>query len=218
MMRNMFRRRAQLYAPVDTRGLAANSAASDLTAPGEDDSHSSVTHPRIEPLHECEWDERQRILIEAAAAGRVAAINTTLARCPEILELVSALGRELRSERIPARDREVAILRTGWRCRSEYVTAEHRRIGLAAGLTADDVDCAITDPGGFSGDSFDAVICRLVDELHQSSCVSDTTWRAVVANYDEQQSIQIVSLVGFYHMLSYFLNALRVPLDQVRET
>jgi 4-carboxymuconolactone decarboxylase len=175
---------------------------------------ASAAGPRIPPLRESEWDETQRLLIQTAAAGRVAAINATLARCPRVLELVTALGRELRSEQIPARDREIAILRTGAQCASDYVVAEHRRIGLTLGLTVGEVRSALLARSGFRDDSFDTVICQLVDELHASNQVSDNTWQKVATRYDYEQSIQMVTLIGFYHMLSYFLNAIRVPLDQ----
>jgi hypothetical protein len=63
-------------------------------------------------------------------------------------------------------------------------------------------------------DPFEAMLCRAADELHAEHTVSDDTWRALAARYDEQQLIQATALVGYYHLVSFVLNTLGVPLEQ----
>ena len=41
---------------------------------------------------------------------------------------------------VPDRERELVILRAGWQCNSEYEWAQHNRIGLEAGLSAEEIE------------------------------------------------------------------------------
>ena len=57
------------------------------------------------------------------------------------------------------------------------------------------------------------LLLRLCDELHDSSTVSDELWTALAAEWSEQQLIELVVLAGYYHLISFATNALRVPLE-----
>src|SRR3954466_2478461 len=74
-------------------------------------------------------------------------IFRTIARNEPLAKgFLSLGGHLLRGEGLPAREREIVILRTGWRAQSEYEFGQHTAIGLAAGLTAQEGDWL--PPGG----------------------------------------------------------------------
>ena len=123
------------------------------------------------------------------------------------------LGRGLRGGTVPEREREILILRTGWNCRSEYEFAQHRRLALSVGMTLDDLARIQAGPDAVGWDSFEAVLCRAADELHGGAAISDATWAALAGRYDDEQLIQAVLLIGYYHLVSFVLNALGVPLE-----
>ena len=55
---------------------------------------------------------------------------------------------------------------------------------------------------------------RMVDELHDSACLSDDLWTAMSARWDSYQLMNLVVLAGWYHAISYLANAARVPLEE----
>jgi 4-carboxymuconolactone decarboxylase len=169
--------------------------------------------PRIAPLPEREWSDRQREVLAPLLVGPTRNIYTTLVRHPEAARKMTDLGRELRGDLLSLRHRELLILRTGWNCRSDYEFAQHRRMALAGGMAETDIARIVEGPDADGWDPFEQVLCRAADELHETSDLSDGTWAALAAAYDEQQLIQAVLLVGYYHLVSQALRALRVPLE-----
>jgi alkylhydroperoxidase family enzyme len=54
---------------------------------------------------------------------------------------------------------------------------------------------------------------RCADELYDVSSVSDETWQVLAANYDERQLIELIMLVGHYHLVCFAANALGVQRE-----
>ena len=99
------------------------------------------TEPRIAPLGVEELDENQSDAMALVGdMGRTTNIFTTLVRHPGLFRRWAPFGGKLLSGRLPARDRELMILRVGWRCRAEYEWAQHVPIGRAAGLSDDEIE------------------------------------------------------------------------------
>ncbi|HWN97990.1 MAG TPA: carboxymuconolactone decarboxylase family protein, partial [Blastocatellia bacterium] len=75
-----------------------------------------LTKPRIAPLQPSEWDDETRELLEGLRReGQVYNIFATLARHPPLLKRWMVFGGHVLSKStLPARDREIAILRMGW--------------------------------------------------------------------------------------------------------
>ena len=163
-------------------------------------------------------DADQRALVAQAVGGPAAAATnlfTTLARHPGLLRRwLPFSGKLLAGGRLPARDREILILRTGWRCQAPYEWAQHVVIGRAAGLAADDFVLLGAEAVPVGTDGWDALLVRAADELHADACLSDATWAALGARYDERQLIEVPMVVGLYHQVSFVLNSLGVPLDR----
>ncbi|HXY92190.1 MAG TPA: carboxymuconolactone decarboxylase family protein [Acidimicrobiia bacterium] len=172
-----------------------------------------MTAPRIPPLPEDQRTPRQQALIDDLVQGPTVNIYTTLARHPDTAAAMVNLGRTLRGGRLPVRDREVLILRTGWNCQSAYEFAQHRRVALTIGMTLDDIRRIQDGPDAAGWDGFECLLCRAADELHHEHGLRDTTWAGLAERYDEQQLIEAVLLVGYYHLVSFALNALRVPIE-----
>jgi hypothetical protein len=59
----------------------------------------------------------------------------------------------------------------------------------------------------------EALVIRVVDELHEDSTLSDGTWEKLRAAYDSRALVELTLTVGNYHMLAFFLNACRIPLE-----
>jgi alkylhydroperoxidase family enzyme len=116
---------------------------------------------------------------------------------------------------ITLREREIVIDRTCARCGVEYEWGVHvaffaERVGFTDREIAG--TCA-PDPATSGFDAREQLLLRLVDELHDTARVSDALWPALRAMWTEEQLIELVALVGFYHLIAFTTNAFHTPLE-----
>ena len=169
-----------------------------------------MAEPRLAPKPLDEWDDETRALL----GDRTLNIFATLAHHPKLLKRWIVFGNHvLAKSTLPARDRELLILRTGWNCRAPYEWGQHVVIARAAGITDDEIEQVAAGPEAPGWDAFDATLLRAADELHGDDSLTDATYAALTARYDAQQLLDVVFTVGQYHTVSMALNALRVQRD-----
>ena len=169
--------------------------------------------PRISPLPPEERDPRIADILEVLRAPDGGELNifTTLARHPKVFKKWSDFGGVLLyAGRLAPRERELVILRTGWNCRSPYEYGQHVLIGLASGLTQEEIDRVPAGPSAPEWTADDATLLRAADELHEDNRIGDETWAALAGRLDEQQLIELCMLVGQYHLVAFTLNSLGV--------
>lgn len=175
-----------------------------------------LSEPRIEPLSESQWDDETRELLEGLRrGGKVFNIFATLAHHPKLLKrwLVFA-NHTLAKSTLPARHREIAILRMAWLSRGEYEWGHHAVIGKDAGLGDDEVRRIIEGPDAAGWDPFEATLVQAVDELNTNTKIGDSTWSALAERYSTEQLIDFVFTVGQYKLVSMALNSLGVQLEE----
>jgi alkylhydroperoxidase family enzyme len=142
-------------------------------------------------------------------------IFSTLARHPDLFRAWLRLGGYLLGGGVlPARERELLILRTGRNCDSSYEWGQHVRIAEAIGLDRDQIEMVFEGPDAEGLAPEDAVLLRAADELHDAAKISQPTWEALSARWDERALIEITMLVGHYHLVAFALNSLEVELDE----
>jgi alkylhydroperoxidase family enzyme len=175
-----------------------------------------LTRARVEPLPESEWTpELRAILPRGVGGGRILAIFTTLARHPKLLKRWLVFGNHvLFKSTLGARERELAILRVGYLCRSEYEWGQHVVIGRAAGLRDEEIERVIAGPDAPGWTPLESLVLRATDELHADKMIGDATWSALSAHYGVEQLMDLVFAVGQYTLVSMALNTLGVQLDQ----
>jgi alkylhydroperoxidase family enzyme len=123
------------------------------------------------------------------------------------------LGRALT---LSMREREIVIDRTCARCGCEYEWGVHvqffaERVGLDPAQVTSLTHGSPTDPCWT--DDRERLLIAAVDELHDSSDLSDTSWAGLVAAFDESQLLDLLLLTGWYHAISYVARAARVELE-----
>ena len=174
-----------------------------------------MSEPRIPPVTDPDPEQRQVLELTRVTApdGSVANIFATLAHHPRLLKRFSQLGGSLLFRSlVPAREREIVILRVGWRCRSVYEFGQHTLIGRSAGLTdAEIATLAGGDTSGMAAHEQDLV--ALADELCAEDRVSDATWARLASRWSDAELVELLVLAGFYRLVSGFLNSAGVQLD-----
>lgn len=174
----------------------------------------SDSGPRIPPLSDDELasvDEDTRARVEALGGLN---IFRTLAHHPDLLRRWLVFGGHvLAKSTLGDREREIVILRTGWRAGSEYEFGQHTLIADAAGLTEDEIR-RLAQPGTDGWTGPDATLVTAIDELVEQRTVSDATWDALCESWSTRQIMDIVFAVGQYVLASTALRTFGVERDQ----
>jgi len=175
-----------------------------------------LSKPRIAPLQDGEMSDEQRQALEPMAqGGRVINIFRTLAHAPKALTRFQQWGAYVLSRRnsLPAREREIVILRVGFLCKSGYEFTQHTAIGLREGLSRDEIAAVKTGADAGNWTPAEQALIRAADELVHDFFVSDATWAQLRQHFDEKQCMDVVFTTGQYTQVSMFLNSFGVQLE-----
>jgi 4-carboxymuconolactone decarboxylase len=132
---------------------------------------------------------------------------------PNVGRPAQRLGEAIRYEgRLPPKLRELAILTVAARWRADYEWWAHSRIARAVGL-GDETITALQDgvlPG--AADADEIAVHRFATELMANHQVCDEAYREVVDLLGDSGAVELVTLIGYYTLVSMLLNAFRVPM------
>lgn len=168
--------------------------------------------PRVPLTTEDDWDEDTRTTVDRL--GRLN-IFTALANHPRLMKRWLVFGGYVLVEStLPARERELVILRVGWRCDAAYEFGQHRIIGREAGLTDEEIRRLTVDGIGAEWSERDRALLRATDQLVAERRIDDDTWQALSVDWSRQQLMDLVFTVGQYVLASMALNAFEVPMDE----
>jgi 4-carboxymuconolactone decarboxylase len=180
-------------------------------------SHAqSAGRARILPLPVSEWTDAHRQALGSMAQGdRTIDVFKTCLRNLELCRSWMPFAQYVlgTTNTVPRRERELVILRTSWDCQADYDWAHHVPAAQRAGLSDDEILRISKGPTAPGWSAFDATLLKATDELHANQRISDETWKALTARYNDQQVMDFVFTVGQYTMVSMFLNAAEVQLE-----
>lgn len=175
---------------------------------------------RIEPLRPEEFDEEATAMVVAV---RGSLDVHSMAQIPEVFGVmlkhpglfrcqmemsVQLLGRG----ELSRRERELAIMRCGWRCRAPYEWGQHVEIAKRYGVASEDIERVTHGPEAEGWSDHERAILAAVDELLDDQYISDPTWDVLAASWSERQLLEFPMLIGIYYMTALQQNALRVRL------
>ena len=176
-----------------------------------------VSAPRVPPRKDADPSPDQAEALQPVRNGTMGVLNIfrTLAHAPKALTRFNDWGGYILSRRndLPAREREILILRVGYLCKSGYEFTQHTRIGLQSGLT--DAEIEQIKRGADAGwSAADAVLIKAADELVGDHFITDATWAELGRHYSDKQRMDVVFTVGQYTQVSMILNSFGVQLDE----
>lgn len=141
----------------------------------------------------------------------------TLYQNPQLSSRMRPLGAGIlgRESSLDPREREIVIDRTCAKSGCEYEWGVHvAAFGEACGLDEaqlKDTTSAIIEPALWS--ERERVLIRLVDEFHETATLSDATWEQLVANWSITQILELMIIVGWYHLISFVANAAQIEQE-----
>ena len=175
----------------------------------------NAADPRLQPVAPATFTEEQRALTAAHGGefGLGADLRVLLIH-PELVKGVLPFANYILSgSTLTPRHRELLILRSAWRTRSQYLWAKHQERGLAAGLSAAEI-AAIGGRPGASFDRHESALLRAADELHQYSFVSDDAWQVLQRTYGVHELMDAAFTVAEMTMVANLMNSVRLDPEQ----
>jgi alkylhydroperoxidase family enzyme len=172
------------------------------------------TKPRLEPVTEVSAELEPLLSKTVMRDGKPLNIFGVLAHHPKLLDRFNRFGGLLLTRgTVPAREREIVILRVGWRCRAIYEFGQHTLIGRQSGLSDAEISALAGADDAHQWAEGDRALIALADDLCDDDCATDATWEALRPRWTDEQLVELVVTAGFYRLVSGFLNTMGVQLD-----
>lgn len=184
------------------------------------------TAPRLAPLTADGWTAEGRALLSGrlAVADRYLTGRSDAPPMPAILGLLghhprlaanwlALSGGLIEDPLLDPRDRELLVLRVGWRTQCRYEWAQHVRMAQRAGLSAEQVAAVAGPMDGTVWSDQDCDLLAAADQIIDAHRVDDATWRRLAARFDEAALLEVLFVVGSYLCLAVVLNSAGLEPD-----
>jgi 4-carboxymuconolactone decarboxylase len=200
------------------RKLVGIWALSLAMAPVFAQSHPEVRMrgDRFRPLTYEEMTDAQRAMTDRILAGDRGSMNgpyNVLLRSPEMGDAAQQFGAQVRFHSSLSRKlNEFAILLTARYWTAQYVWYAHRRYALDAGLNPAVIDAVAEGKRPAAMQPDEAALYQFCTELLHTKQLSDATFRAAVDRFGERGVVDLMGVLGYYHLVSMVLNVDRYPM------
>ena len=175
-----------------------------------------LAKPRVAPVPDDKFTpDQMEVLANVIKTGRVLNIFRTLINAPKAVRGFIPWANYVLSRRndLPAREREIIILRIGFLCKSGYEWGQHVIIARNAGLSDEEITRIKLGAGAPGWNAKDVLLLKASDELHHDHFISEVTWSALRNNFTEKQCMDVVFTAAQYTQVSMILNSFGVQLD-----
>lgn len=171
--------------------------------------------PRIAPLSD---DQLPQEFGEELKRWRYN-LHRCLAHNPDtLLKWMPYAQHILLENKMPEREREIAILRVACNCRSDYEWSMHAGFARTLGFTEEDLIAVPRGPEDAHWTPVERAVLRATDEIQSDWCISDETWATLASQFANDQLIDLVFVISQFILVAVTLNTLRVPLEKNAET
>jgi 4-carboxymuconolactone decarboxylase len=173
---------------------------------------------RFKPLTYAEMTPEQKTLSDHILNGPRHNMDgpfNVLLRSPEVGELTQQMGLQFRfHSSLPTKLNEFAIILMARLWTMQFEFAAHHRLALAAGLNPAIADAVIAGKRPTSMAPDEEAIYNFCMELVNKKEVSDGTFNAVKSKFGERGVVDLVGVMGYYHMVSMLLKVDRYPMPE----
>ncbi|MBX3662765.1 MAG: carboxymuconolactone decarboxylase family protein [Burkholderiales bacterium] len=134
-------------------------------------------------------------------------------RSPGIGGLIQQLGEEIRfRSSLSGKLNELAILVTARNWTSQYEWVAHHKLALEGGLDPKIADAIAAGRRPEGMDPDETLVYEFSQELQDTKEISDDTYARAVARFGERGVVDLISVNGFYVLVSMCLNVDRTPV------
>ncbi len=186
----------------------------------------STTERRLPPLPAEAWGEAEYAAFGALLGlpgDKVPRAGSGDAHDPLKFDIIGLLVRHpkmacafltfngflLQRGELPARLRELAILRVAHNRRSSYEWGQHAKMAARNGISEQDIGRLARGNHGFDG--ADRLVLDATDELLAEGHARWETWQALAESLGERAAMEFVFVVGVYVMSAMAFETWRLP-------
>jgi 4-carboxymuconolactone decarboxylase len=169
--------------------------------------------PVFDPAALTPEQQRAYDAIKSGPRGDVLGPLRVWLRSPEMAQKAQALGQYARYDSVlPMMLSELAILVTGRIWSSGFEWAHHVPLALGAGVSQTVVDAIAHAERPIFDDTKQAAVFDFCVELHRDRQVTDATFLNAKSQLGEQAVVDLVSICGYYTLISMTINVFDVPM------
>jgi 4-carboxymuconolactone decarboxylase len=191
-------------------------ACAQQAAPAPNPRDVRLTGDRFKPLTYDEMTPAQKTMIENLLAGERRGTGgpfNVLLRSPEIGDLAQKFGAGVRfHSSLPKKLNELGIIITARYWTAQFEWNAHKRAALAAGLSPAIVDAIAAGQRPASMQPDEEAVYNFGTELLRTKQVSNATFEAATKAVGERGVVDLISVMGYYQLVSMLLNVDRYPL------
>jgi alkylhydroperoxidase family enzyme len=122
-------------------------------------------------------------------------------------------GSILAGSQLTPREREFAILRVAHLTAAEYERQQHVQLARAVGISDDEIAATSSATPAEQLPADEGLICAAAEEITRDVRLSDEKLDAVRGRWGDKGAAELILTVGYYNMVSRFLESARVPLE-----
>ncbi len=171
---------------------------------------------RFKPLTYDQLTPEQKTMADHVLAGDRGTMNgpyNVFLRSPEMGDLAQQFGAYTRfHSSVPRKLNEFAILITARFWNSQYEWYAHRKYAAAAGLSPEIIEAVATGKRPAAMKPDEEAVYNFCTETLDTRQVSDGTFAAAKGMLGERGVVDLVGVMGYYHLVSMTLNLDRYPL------
>jgi alkylhydroperoxidase family enzyme len=172
-----------------------------------------MNEPRIPTLEPEDWSEEARAALERWMPPMN--FHKTMAHNPRTLREWIGFGNHILFDNLlPAREREIVILRVAANLDCAYEWGAHRRYSLDLGVLSEVEADGLAFPIRLvDWAPREAALIEAVDDLKTQSAIGERAWQALVGDLGPAGLIDLIYLVGEFSMVAMFMKSFRIALE-----
>lgn len=171
---------------------------------------------RIEPLPDGQAPPEAEEVFNRIRENGASIINLyrTLSYNPSVMRDWIRLGNSLLTKtELPARLRELAVLRIARLTGSEYEWTQHYSVALEAGVSPQQTRAIFNWESSQDFSEAERAVLRYTDEVAQNAKAQDGTYLALRQHLGSRSIVELTVSIGYWGMVGRFLTALQVDAD-----
>ena len=177
-----------------------------MTNPSNYTSQIAIPLPSDEVLKE--------VIGENYNSAKVLNVIKMMAGTEDMFEAATGFIKAMfQAKGVDPRIREMIMLRAAKVLNSPYEWQANAILAKNVGLSEEEIESAASDGPVANVDPRYVLVCKATDELSTRATLSDETLAELLGDFGEVVSRKYILIIGWFNLLSRFLNGCRVPLE-----
>jgi alkylhydroperoxidase family enzyme len=159
-------------------------------------------------------EELRRVIGSDYDSSRTLNVIKMFAGTEDIYPAVTAFIKAVfRASEVDPCIREMIVLRTAKKYNALYEWEANARLARNVGLSPEEIAAAASEGPVKGINPAYILVCIATDEMSDDGRLSDETLTELLACYGNTVSRKLILIIGWFNLLSLFVNGCRVPLE-----